>query len=829
MSNDLEIATLVENLGVGGQRTGGVLLVDDEHENVEVLRSFLDDDWHVHEASSGAEALDIAARVPLDVVVTDQRMPGMSGVDLLEELSKRRPDVAGIVLTGYADMQALESAINRANVFRFLRKPWEPADILQAVEQASAQVVQRRTIEGLVSLLARRNRELQASSAFLASMSHEIRTPMNGVLGMAELLQATSLSVEQRDYVDTIARCGGSLLTILNDILDLSKIDAGKLRFESIPFDLASLVFDVVELHRPKVVGGRVDLLVDIDSDVPSNLVGDPGRLRQVLGNLVSNAVKFTSSGHVLVTVRASSVGQGRMRWQVSVADTGIGISAEAQKRLFQPFSQADASTFRKFGGTGLGLVLCRRIVDGMAGTIDFESEEGRGSTFSISLELPGGEGQPPASAPAFLREARVLVLDGNAAHRAILEKQLSRLGVRVETASSGMAALKKVEEAERQSSGDRAFDAALVHDHLPDMDGAQVGRLVGANPALARLGLLMLSSSGLPGEAALAELAGFDAYLVKPVRAEVLASALDTVLERKRHGTSGALVTRHALTDTSPACAQAPILAAPLHVLLAEDNPVNQKVARRMLEDMGATLVVAPDGFQAVQALEQSAFDLVLMDCQMPGMDGFTATARIRDKEQAGGGHIPIVAMTANALGGDRQHCLDAGMDDYISKPVTRHGLWEVLSRWVEKARAGSSKREAPSLGAPKAPATPGGPELDERRLEEMEELFGATQGGFFAEMLEPYLATTAEQLRDLGRAFERGDAKGIATIAHTLKGASLNLGFAGMGRFATLLEVEAKQGRFSNPDRLDARLQDEFRRITLFAERYRVEGGKS
>jgi two-component system sensor histidine kinase/response regulator len=662
----------------------------------------------------------------------------------------------------------------------------------------------------------------RAKSEFLANMSHEIRTPMNGVLGMAELLQGTPLNAEQRDYVDAIARSGDSLLTILNDILDMSKIEAGKLQLESIPFDLTSLVFDVVELNRPKAGGGHVDLLVDIDPELPSTLVGDPSRLRQVVGNLVSNAVKFTSAGHVMVTARNHGRDGGRVSFELAVADTGVGIPADAQERLFQPFSQADASTSRRFGGSGLGLVLCRRIVEGMGGRIRLDSVEGKGSTFTVSLQLAEAEAQvPPKRPPAIVEAARVLVLDDNEVNRAILERQLGRLGVRVESTRCGAEAVESVKRAVDEGP----FDAVLVDYHLPDMNGEEVGRTLREDPRLGGLGLLMLSSSGQQGEAALMENAGFDAYLVKPVRAEVLASALALVLERRRRGTAGALITRHTVAEASPAHRSEQALASPVHVLLAEDNPVNQKLAQKMLESLGARLEIAGDGFQVLEALERAAFDVVLMDCQMPGMDGFVATACIRERERARGGHIPIVAMTAHALGGDREHCLAKGMDDYISKPITRQGLWSILSRWTAGAHV--SRPAPPVEPPPSAPPTmaPEAPAVDEGHLHEMESLFEADEGSFFDEMLQPYLSHTEGRIRELERSLEREDASSVALIAHTIKGSSLNLGFVGMGSHAGALETQARKGELEDPERLAAALDDEFRRVTSFAERYRKQ----
>ena len=709
-----------------------------------------------------------------------------------------------------------EGCVVRVHGEVFREKSGRPERILATVEDIS----ERKWFEGELKR-ARDHAEAasRAKSEFLANMSHEIRTPMNGVLGMTELLAGTSLHPEQRDYVDTIARCGESLLVILNDILDLSKVEAGKLRFESIPFDLAGLVFDVVELHRLQVAGRQVDLLVDLDPAVPPTLLGDPSRLRQVLGNLVSNAVKFTPAGHVLVSTRLLGSVAGEANLQISVADTGVGLSKETQRSLFRPFVQGHASTSRRFGGSGLGLVLCKRIIQGLGGHIALESEEGKGSTFTLSLQLPECPGGPsPLPPPPILRGARVLVLDDNAVHRWLLEKQLGRLGVRVATASRAAEALPKLAEGE-------PFDAVTVDRLLPDMDGEQVARTLRADPRTAGLGLLMLSSSGEQGEAARMKSAKFDAYLVKPVRAEILSHALAMVLERRRSGEVGALITRHTVNEASRPDRVGPALAAPLHVLLAEDNPVNQKVARKMLESLGATCAVAGDGFQVLQALERSTFDAVLMDCQMPGMDGLTATARVRERERTEGGHVPIIAMTANVLNGDREHCLAMGMDDYLAKPITRQGIWAALSRW-SLPHAG----RAP-LATPGPPLLADGagddPALDDRRLQEMRELFETAPGGFYEQQLGPYVSIVRRQLVELSASLDAGDTEAVQRIAHSLKGTSRNLGFVGMGSRAESIEAAARSGALARPESLAAALQDEFQRVAAFAARYRAKNG--
>jgi len=730
----------------------------------------------------GARGFAGAVTQPLEELVGIVRNISAHGVPAEARLTSTPPAEIAALLEDVNGMQA-----RLGESYRQLEQALEQRERLNTELRALTEDLDRnvrvRTAE-LAAATHAAEEANQAKSEFLANMSHEIRTPLNGIIGMTELALDTPLSLEQREYLTMVKSSADSLLSILNDILDFSKIEMRKLEFERIPFSVRDHLAELVKPLALRAEQKSLELVCHVLPDVPSVTVGDPGRLRQVLVNLIGNAIKFTERGQIFVQVEVESRQADAVVLHYLVSDSGIGIPTEKHEEIFQPFRQADGSTTRRFGGTGLGLAISSTLVEMMGGRIWLESAPHEGSTFHFTTRL-GVSDARPEPAGVDLTDVRVLVVDDNAVNRRVLHDLLVRWRMTPTVTAGGAEALRALADA---SASGRPFALVLLDAHMPEMDGFDVARRIRGDPTVAGATIMMLSSSGQAGERARCREVGIANHLTKPVDPRDLRSAIARTLAR----------------DQAPRAAMPEVMLADnlperrLHVLLAEDNAVNQRLAASLLERRGHRVTIAANGREALAALERQAFDLVLMDVQMPEMGGFDAPAAIRRKEATTGGHIPIVAMTAHAMKGDRERCLEAGMDEYVTKPLDSRRLCALVESLAAARAAGATEPESDqSQFTTQVLARVGG---DRELLAEISRLF---------------VDDAPQHLRRIRAAIDARDSDALRRAAHSLKGAAANFDAEGVVKMARTFEQMGRDASFEDHEKLWHQLNAETERL--------------
>lgn len=744
-------------------------------------------------ASQGSDALEMVIQSrtddqPFSLIFMDVRMPpGWDGIETTGRIWEVDPDVQIVICTAYSDYSwdHMVTKLGRSDRLLILKKPFDTIEVIQIAHSLTAkwtllqgsrrqqqslevavqlrtselesaksalegEIIERQKILGELSLARDAALEsVRQKSQFLANMSHEIRTPMNGIIGMAEIMLQTPLTSQQNDYIDTIRSSADLLLTIINDILDSSKIESGKLIFNHVKFCVREVVEGTLDLVANSAQKKGLELIGSVNHEVAELIYGDPGRLRQVLTNIVGNAVKFTERGEVTLVVSRISETPTHTTLRFEITDTGIGIDEKGCSQIFEPFIQVDGTNTRKYGGTGLGLTISRQIVEVLGGRIGVQSKLGEGSTFWFVMDFEkSNEATSSLTKPVLPTRMRVLVVDDNATNRNILQRQILNLQFRSESAGSGEEAINLL----RQSAVARdPFQIALLDMQMPSMDGLTLAQLIKSDPAISSTRLVILSSLGSPLDPATLVERGVEGFVVKPIKQSRLLEVLADLDSAEK-----------SLPPRIIAPIQTPTTLSNLRILLAEDNLVNQKVALLQLKMLGYAADVANNGDEVLKALKNMSYDVILMDCQMPVLDGYAATKWIRNNYSR---PVWIIAMTANAMEGDRERCLAAGMDDYLSKPIHPEMLGEMLSKCpiytipspVDLIRLGKVTAQDPQM---------------------------------LLEISRDYLIQAQEILTELGTAIENNDHQNIRLLSHKLGGSSSTCGMDAI--VSTLSKIE-------------------------------------